>query len=488
MCPPAALADCPGDLTGDNIVDLEDVSAFFSGPFGATQGQGDYRPEADFNSDNQIDISDVSGLLGYFAIVCEPTEPDDPPANDVLSADFRVMSARFNPARPNEPEWVEVGTAQNPVESGLRVRFEAPIGAGYYYWFLNGSITRTQQSFSRRFFGPLTAEMALDVYSADGLQSDSDAKTVHIAPGMQFLSRSTPPQAGFVPKDHAVRGADLWILSNAGHIGHLNISNPSALGTLRQLTSSALSYSFDIAVDDDFVYVAKGPQGVAIYRANPNDFALVATIPASTFGNAFVTAVATARGHLYAGTNVPGVIRAFDMTSGSPVYRSSLTTGGGLVGMRCISDALLLCHDGLTARIVSLASAGAPTISDSRTPGVPLQAPVLCYEGIVAIPGSTSTAVMAVDMSAGLFRDNWEIAPIGQEFALGQDRYYARTYRTIAKFDLSDPLSVYEMESMEPQIHDVYLMFLHDPDGPEGSTPLTLFAGATSLGFEAYRP
>lgn len=58
---------CPGDLTGDNTVDLGDLALLLSNygkPSGATYAEGD------LNGDDKIDLSDLAAILSLYGAVC----------------------------------------------------------------------------------------------------------------------------------------------------------------------------------------------------------------------------------------------------------------------------------------------------------------------------------------------------------------------------------------------------------------------------------
>ena len=44
------------------------------------------------------------------------------------------------------------------------------------------------------------------------------------------------------------------------------------------------------------------------------------------------------------------------------------------------------------------------------------------------------------------------------------------------------------MQSLNPGAPGLGLMFVHDPDGPGGPAPETLFIASTNNGFRAYTP
>lgn len=65
-CPPVA---CPGDLNGDGVRDLNDLTALLSA-FGTTSGDPGYNAAADLDSSGSVDLNDLTGLLSTFGVAC----------------------------------------------------------------------------------------------------------------------------------------------------------------------------------------------------------------------------------------------------------------------------------------------------------------------------------------------------------------------------------------------------------------------------------
>jgi DNA-binding beta-propeller fold protein YncE len=59
---------CPGDLDGDNDVDIADLAQLL-GHYGLTEGAS--YEDGDLDGDGDVDISDLAGLLGVYGTVCE---------------------------------------------------------------------------------------------------------------------------------------------------------------------------------------------------------------------------------------------------------------------------------------------------------------------------------------------------------------------------------------------------------------------------------
>ena len=66
VCPPPPPA-CPGDLNGDNQVDIADLTQLLAN-FGTASGA---TPEdGDMDEDGDVDITDLATLLARFGTVC----------------------------------------------------------------------------------------------------------------------------------------------------------------------------------------------------------------------------------------------------------------------------------------------------------------------------------------------------------------------------------------------------------------------------------
>ncbi len=61
--------NCPGDVTGNQMVDLSDLSALLAS-FGRSSGQPGYEPCAEFNGDAMVALEDLAELLANFGNDC----------------------------------------------------------------------------------------------------------------------------------------------------------------------------------------------------------------------------------------------------------------------------------------------------------------------------------------------------------------------------------------------------------------------------------
>lgn len=67
--PTACSASCVGDVNGDGVIDLSDLTALLSG-FGSGTGDPSYNAAADFDHNGLIDLSDLTTLLSAFGTTC----------------------------------------------------------------------------------------------------------------------------------------------------------------------------------------------------------------------------------------------------------------------------------------------------------------------------------------------------------------------------------------------------------------------------------
>jgi len=62
-------ADCPGDIDGDNDVDISDLASLLAA-FGSFAGDPAYNPDTDFDGDGDVDLTDLSTVLVLFGTTC----------------------------------------------------------------------------------------------------------------------------------------------------------------------------------------------------------------------------------------------------------------------------------------------------------------------------------------------------------------------------------------------------------------------------------
>ncbi|MCA9245303.1 MAG: hypothetical protein KDA32_15210, partial [Phycisphaerales bacterium] len=60
---------CRGDITGDRFVDLEDLAAMVAG-YGHCAPDPEFRSNGDFDGDGCFTLTDLTGLLGRWAMFC----------------------------------------------------------------------------------------------------------------------------------------------------------------------------------------------------------------------------------------------------------------------------------------------------------------------------------------------------------------------------------------------------------------------------------
>lgn len=66
--PPTPTA-CPGDVNGDGVIDLADLSELLTA-YGTQAGDPGFNPDADFDGDGMVGLGDLSTLLGVFGTAC----------------------------------------------------------------------------------------------------------------------------------------------------------------------------------------------------------------------------------------------------------------------------------------------------------------------------------------------------------------------------------------------------------------------------------
>ena len=115
-------------------------------------------------------------------------------AGGALQALFKVeeLTDIGDPANPNDDVWVEVGDQTNPIESGLKVRYNGSYSTGpvyFWQWRRNGSIICTQVVCNNLTqLGPTNYTLDLRVYDNQGNPSNV-TKTISVGGGMGFLSQ-----------------------------------------------------------------------------------------------------------------------------------------------------------------------------------------------------------------------------------------------------------------------------------------------------------
>jgi hypothetical protein len=60
---------CPGDVDGDQDVDVADLSALLAS-YGCSFGMACYNPDADWDGDGDVDLTDFSILLSHYGETC----------------------------------------------------------------------------------------------------------------------------------------------------------------------------------------------------------------------------------------------------------------------------------------------------------------------------------------------------------------------------------------------------------------------------------
>lgn len=128
--PPRPPADCAqpgcdkGDLNGDCLIDLSDLSGFL-GAFGAAAPDPGYVAEADFDDSGVVELGDLAGFLAVFGADCGPiVDPNEPNfATGTLTAYRPQFGTGYAPfLRTAVPENVEESATRGP---GIRINTPA---------------------------------------------------------------------------------------------------------------------------------------------------------------------------------------------------------------------------------------------------------------------------------------------------------------------------------------------------------------------------
>ena len=64
-------AECPGDINGDGVVNLEDLQLLLAA-YGASTGEANWNAAADIVEDGTINLQDLQALLAEYGTICVP--------------------------------------------------------------------------------------------------------------------------------------------------------------------------------------------------------------------------------------------------------------------------------------------------------------------------------------------------------------------------------------------------------------------------------
>ncbi|MCG3127763.1 MAG: hypothetical protein CHACPFDD_02635 [Phycisphaerae bacterium] len=181
-----------------------------------------------------------------------------------LKADFKV----YERTSVNPDVWAEVGlTANNPVEFGVEVKFDASLsqGAAFYEWELAQGVSRWGQPVFYRYTSDGQFAVKLTVYDAGGVNSATVTKTVHVKRFMTFLN--SLPFANLAASDLAIEGNIAWVSHLTDNLSAIDISNVTNPALLSQ---SNVPAAWAIASANGNLLLASA-DGLRIYRAQaPN--------------------------------------------------------------------------------------------------------------------------------------------------------------------------------------------------------------------------
>jgi len=509
-CAPAAQAGADLDAdVGESIIfngsassdpDNDDLAYAWDFGDGAT-GSGATPSHAFTAADTYtvtLTVTDPCGAFDTDTLQVTVAEDGDP---EPLTADFVVRQLVSVDPVTLEETWEQVGLApDDPIESGLEVKLDGTVstGATYYRWRQSGYLFGTHAEELVTYVGPYELDIKLTVYDASGQNVDYVEKTVYIDGGMEPLSTMPDPAEIFRPSAHAVLGTDLWAVSDTGLVGVADISNPHNLPALELMAIDPLSSAYDMASTNGRLYVALGVGGVAIYQADRQNFQSLSTITRVDLDAAGVCNVAAVGDVLFIATQNPGRIVAYSVADPStPAPFASFSVPGLSAMGKVGSDALLAHNGGSSLTLLDIRDPQAPAVAEVFNLTLDLAGGIKTH-GTQAAVGTCSGATLLLDLivpadpgaplTLGPDRDR-VVEVDNTNAALGAGRLFSRGYEYVSKYDTRQsegaaPL----MQEVEPPYVGSGLMFLFDPDGPDGPAAEALFVSVNFCGFSAYAP
>jgi hypothetical protein len=265
---------------------------------------------------------------------------------------------------------------------------------------------------------------------------------------------------------------------------------------MQTVSTSPLPNVFSMAASNGKVFISQEGEGVGIYAASRSSFGLIRHLSAAEIG-ASVGDVGALENVLYVATYDPDQIRAYDVSDpADPALIATLAVPAGVNRMRQAGDEAL---------VVLNSEAATLTFIDVRVPDSPVLAATVvdldsslaqrlrARRGDVAVRVLEGTALAEIDNpGAGdelLIGQTRTISPTSTSFARSAGRFYVLVEGCIDKYDILHPDdAAYLMERFHPGVASLGLMFVHDPDGPAGPAPETLYVGSAYYGFRAYAP
>lgn len=456
----------------------------------------------------------VTDPCGRGAVATDSVNVIDSAAALLLTADFTVwqMTGMDYSTDPPTQLWDDQINIENEqeIELGRRVKFIATSSSSNATFLWNfGDTTGTGVSQTRAFQQPGTKYASLTVVdpSLCGPCSYTVVKQFVVAEGMKFLSHTYG--SSFSPQFYALDGNDIWAVSPAGQIGVCDLSDPHHLNQqpIHVMPFPPLSHKYAAAFGNGLFYVAQGPNGVGVFRADRDNFAEVfhfhvSDLPALTNGavgsNVSLRAVEANGAALYIAA-WPYAILTFDMTNpANPVFIGSIPTPMAVGKLVNIDNQGLLAYKAnsgagnQTLILVDIRNPLSPQVSQVYETGMNLSQSIHVHGRKISILSGTSGGWQLSEVQAPEEPSApLSIAPLQLLLGSGggvisNSRIYSLGTYGFSKFDYTDPSDVYVMELYNPGGLGEMTLFLHDPDGADGPAPEYLYAGWFMSGYAAY--
>lgn len=409
-------------------------------------------------------------------VTVSPSEPQ------TLQADFKVYRLVYVDPVDGTEEWVEVDLENEEIELGLWVTFDAASSTGpaanYIWMFMDSTFDNTEQVL-HAYDEPGDYDVTLTVYNDTWTESDTVAKTVHVAEGMHFVSMVSNVGGTFIPVDYTFLGDDLWGISATGVIGVVDISDVRAPGEVSIMeTEPTLSVRSLVASSDNKLFVARGSAGIEVYRASRDAFSRLdaQSIPTEALGGNSAGALAVIDDVLYVRAYPSHEIYLFDTTN-------SASLGGALALPDGVKDMAPAGPDLLAV----LGDTGTLAVLDVTTPANPVLvgdpidlSAVSMKVGPTRIAARVSEGIALLDLDHLVYYASQgpdvqiPIAAVNTTDYAASEHYLYRvngSAQTILKYCVVDPNASYLMEEIEaitfgmtePCVHDP----IQPPDGPD---------------------
>lgn len=464
----------------------------------------------DGSSANGLSVSHSYAAAGNFTVSLSVTDNCGSVSSDgaivTVSAGTGPLQANFKvfelmSVSPSGVEsWREVDLLNEFLEVGLKYKFDSSSSTGpvaLAAW--EGAFYSVESapylaiSFSGQY--PLT----LHVYNASYDQEHTITKTIRMAsPMMTGVSQMPSGQnnENLSVQVHAIdENHRLWTIFGpnpiAGGLAVTNLSNPASL-TAFQIAYTGSNISLAglqgaLAAADGNLYTAENSVGVRIFRADPNNVALLGQITSAQMEGALAKHVVAKNHMLYVGTSAPYQLRAYDVTNpAAPVLKKTLPlssiselkiAGNGIVmssGSSLLAFDIQNPQDPILAQTLSFPM----NVTNIRISGNRLLVQVLNYP-------SSQFSLLDLETPSGAGSLVQFTTPKTFEMLLTQGgaslllfdgkRLYTNTstsqfpgYQQIFKYDLTNPNNVYVMTS---GVFQTNLRLFHDstPDAPGGA-------------------